>query len=162
MVKRKKGYTPKPFESAMHITLKNGKSRGDTFANIYESMLLSSAWQDLSIRQRLLYLYCKSQYYSEKNYELKGKDNNPTIFTMNQYKWCKKYKLYSIGNKNQFYKDMDGLISHGFIKCLECGALARKKNVYAFSDKWQIWGNENFKIERSEMTYRMIKSIEPE
>lgn len=125
--RKKKGYIKKPFESMGHITLKSGKPQKDTSANIYESMLLSSAWQDLTTRQQLLYVYCKAQYYGEKNYQLKGKIDNPEIFTMNQFKWCKKYKLYSLGNSKQFYKDMEGLIEHGFIKCLKCGAIARQK-----------------------------------
>ncbi len=158
MAKKKDKYVPKSFESNVYINVGSKKQR-DTSANIYESMLLSEAWQDLTPRQKILYIYCKAQYYGEKNYQLKEKDTNPEIFTMNQCKWHKKYKLYSLGNRNQFYKDMEGLITHGFIKCVECGAIARQKNIYAFNNKWKMWGTNDFEIETKEMTWRMLKKI---
>ncbi len=122
-------------------------------------MLLSPAWQDLTKGQQILYFYCKSQYYSEKTYQLKQKDQNNEVFTMNRYKWCTKYKIYSSSNSGQFYKDMEALIMHGFVKCVLIGALARVKNIYAYSDKWKIWGTDKFEITRDEMTYRLIKKI---
>lgn len=145
-MKKRKQYIKKSFEST-------GVSN-DTSANIYESMLLSNAWLDMSKNQQLLYVYCKSQYYSEK----KMYDDNANSFTMNRHKWQEKYKLYKKGNEMSFYNDMEELIKHGFIKCLKCGALARQKNIYCFSDKWRIWGRYDFSIERSEMTYRMLQN----
>ena len=48
----KKKFKPKAFEST-------GVS-SDVSANIYNSMIFSNAWNDLTKNQRLLYLYCKS------------------------------------------------------------------------------------------------------
>jgi len=142
MVKKKK-YKPKPFEST-------GLS-SDTSANIYESMLLSPAFKNLTTRQKLLYLYCKSQYYSEKTVD----KPNPFAFTMNRNKWLKKYELYSDSNAKQFYKDIEGLINHGFIKCIRGGKLIRVKNIYEFSDKWKCWDTSAFVIKDNELTYNM-------
>ena len=64
MGKRKKPYQPKSFEST-------GISN-DTSSNIYESMLLAPAFQDLSKNQRLLYVCMKAQYYGKRK---PGKDN---------------------------------------------------------------------------------------
>ena len=145
---KKKKHVPKPFES-IGIT-------SDTSANIYESMLLSPAWQDLSKGQQNLYVYCKSQYYSEKSNKLELKNSNPEVFTMNRHKWLEKYNIYNKGNANQFYKDMEALILHGFVKCILIGAKARVKNIYQYSNKWQLWGTKEFEITRDEMTLRMI------
>ena len=148
---KKTKYKPKSFEST-------GIS-SDTSANIYESMIKSAAWKDLSKNQQNLYLYCKSQYYGEKIYELKEKADNPEIFTMNKYKWCSVYEIYNSGNANSFYKDMEALILHGFVKCIKCGAIARRKNVYQYSDKWQLWGKPEFIITSGEMPLRMINKL---
>ena len=147
MAKKKHKYQKKTFESTLDPK--------DTSANIYESMLLSSAWNDLISKQRLFYVYCKSQFYSEKTtYE-----DNPYTFTMNKAKWCSKYSIYTKGNASSFYKDMEALINHGFIACIKCGAIARQKNIYQYSSKWRLWNTNQFEITRDEMTYRMIKKL---
>ena len=140
-----KKYKKKPFES-------NG-SGSDTSANIYESMMLSNAWFELSSNQKVLYGACKSQYYSEKRHP----DSINTQFFMNQFKWMHKYKLYKTGNQGGFYRDIEVLIKKGFIACAKSGALSRTKNVYRFSDKWQIYGEEAFSINCNEMTLAMIR-----
>ena len=63
MGQRRKRYMPRFFEST-GIT-------NDTSANIYESMLNSAAFQDLTKNQRLLYMYMKAQYYGKRK---PGKD----------------------------------------------------------------------------------------
>lgn len=149
MSKNKKNtYVKKTFES-------NG-AKNDTSANIYESMLLSPSWHDLSSMQRVLYLCCKSQLYSEYK---KPIENNRKSFTMNRYKWLEKYKIYTDANAGSFYKDMEALINHGFIKCIWSGAIARQKSIYEFSDKWQIWDTPQFKVNINEMTSRMSSRI---
>lgn len=133
MRKRKDRYIPKSFESM-------GNSN-DTSANIYMSMLLSPAWNNLTKNQQILYVYCKAQYYAEK------KKPNPLIkeltdnemnlcFTMNKSKWCKLYKIYANGGQERFKKDMQALIDNGFIELVENGKAKSQPNIYIFSDKW--------------------------
>ena len=126
--------------------------KSDTFARIYITMLLSEAWQALSAKQQVLYVYCKSQYYAEKT---KPVGDNRKSFTMNQSKWRDLYGIYTLSNKNSFYKDMTALIEKGFIRCLHCGSISRTKSIYEFSDKWQLYGTPEFKILPSEMTLAM-------
>ena len=57
-MRKKTKYEKKTFESDC--------SSSDVSANIYLSMLTSPAFMDLSNGQKVLYLYCKSQYYAEK------------------------------------------------------------------------------------------------
>lgn len=145
MSRKKQPYQKKPFEST-------GAS-SDTSANLYMSMLLSAAWKDLTPQQQRLYTYCKAQYYAEKQ----KPEQNPLAFTMNQSKWCGLYGLYEKTNAKGFYRDMTALIEHGFVSCVQCGAITRTKSVYQLSSKWQQYGTEAFTISPSEMTIAMLR-----
>lgn len=140
---KKKTYAKKPFESTGHSS--------DTSANLYMSMLNSRAWRDLTVNQRQLYLYCKAQYYAEKQKPNEDRMN----FTMNQSKWCGLYGLYKKSNAKGFYRDMAALIEHGFVRCVECGANTRTKSIYAFSDMWQRFGTEEFRLRPCDKTIAM-------
>lgn len=130
--KKQNKYIPKPFES-------DGSS-SDTSANIYISMLTSESWQALSKNAQVLYLYCKAQYYAEKQ---KPKPTIITLseqqqkqtFTMNKSKWQSLYKIYKSDN-GQFNKDMQMLIDYGFVEVLQSGHNTRSKSIYLLSDKW--------------------------
>lgn len=144
MSKRSK-YEKKSFEST-------GVS-GDTSANVYMSMLLSEAWMDLTALQQRLYLYCKAQYYGEKQ---KPTDDK-LCFTMNRAKWSDKYRLYGkSSNQRGFYRDMSALIEHGFIVCQASGATTRKKSIYRFSDKWQQWDPLKFQVPTVSMNVSLM------
>ena len=140
---KKTHYQKKSFESS-------GKT-SDTSANIYESMVQSAAWMDISPLQRQLYVYCKMQYYGEK----RKPNNDPLCFTMNQGKWSDKYGLYEKNNAKGFYRDMTALIDHGFIICAECGAATRTKSIYRYSDMWQKYGTAEFVVLPAQRTSAM-------
>ena len=143
MSRRKTPYQKRPFESI-------GTSN-DTSANLYMSMLLSDAWRALTAQQQRLYLYCKAQYYAEKQ----KPNGDPLCFTMNQSKWCGLYGLYEKTNAKGFYRDMAALIEAGFVTCTECGAATRTKSIYRFSSMWQKYGTPAFEIAPSDMTLSM-------
>jgi hypothetical protein len=125
------------FESKGEIPgTKPGTTRPDTSANIYESMLLSDAWQDLTAPQVRLYLVCKAQFYGKA----KPKDYGSKAFYMNMDLWLGTYHLYKSNNRAGFYRDMDELIAHGFITCLSNGYSTKSRSVYEFSDQWQSFG----------------------
>lgn len=134
IMKSKKKYKKKPFESS-------GASY-DTSSNIYQSMLMSVAWSRLSKSQMILYVYMKSQYYAQKK---KPVPEIQESFYFNQKKWLDKYQLYSLSNKQGFYRDVKALIRYGFIDCLESGKTTKTKNIYKLSDRWQHYeiGDEN-------------------
>lgn len=149
MAKRPK-YQKKMFESAQWSN--------DTSANIYMSMLMSDAWMDLTNNQKTLYLYCKAQYYAQK--DCGSNDPKPDgldSFTMNRSKWCKLYKIYTESNNTGFYRDMAQLIYHGFIVCSTCGQSNFTKSVYRYSSMWQKWGTPEFKLLDSQKTNYMLK-----
>lgn len=145
MSRRKTPYQKKPFESS-------GAS-SDTSANLYMSMLLSDAWRSLTAQQQRLYLYCKAQYYAEKQ----KPNSDPLCFTMNQSKWAGLYGLYEKSNAKGFYRDMAALIEKGFLACVECGAITRTKSIYRFSSMWQKYGTPEFEVTPSEMTTSMLR-----
>lgn len=117
-------------------------------------MTESTAWRDLSATAKVLYLACKMQYFGDKD----KPDGNDLRFTMNRAKWLK-YGLYKSGNAEGFYRDIEQLIMHGFVKCVSPGRVNRQKNVYEFSEKWQAFGTANFEICKGEMTDAMVKRI---
>ena len=126
---KKKPYEKKSFESS--------GAPSDVSANIYMSMLMSSAWKKLTPRQQILYVYCKLQYYAEKKKPVK---DNQMSFTMNQSKWKDLYKLYT--RNNYFYQDINKLIETGFVACIESGRNTRTKSIYIFSDQWRTHKNK--------------------
>ena len=136
-------YKPKPFESRGE-TYKdgNGKVRKDSSANLFESMLTSEAFQSLTSRQKVLYVYCKSQYYGKRKpgrdypdiKELQGDD----MFYFN-LRLAITYGLYPESSSSNFYSDMGVLIDRGFIERVVSGAAHRSKSIYRFSDGWQKW-----------------------
>lgn len=128
MSSKKRKYVKKSFES--------DTTNNDISANIYSSMILSKVWQDLSAKQQTLYLHCKLQYYGQSGRRAVDPNDN-TKFYFNRALWCDTYKLYSRGNQNGFYKDMNILIEYGFINKIESGRVTRTKSIYQYSNKWR-------------------------
>lgn len=130
MARRKQKYTPKSFESTGDTS--------DTSANMYISMMKSPAFMDLTTNQRLLYVYMKACYYGQKRKPVEG---DRTAFTFNQCTWIKgnEYGFCIYSNRNQFYRDRNALVSHGFIDVVESNRNQRESNVYRYSDRWQTW-----------------------
>lgn len=149
MSRKKQQYQKKSFESNL--------SNNDTSANIYMSMLLSPAWQDLKPRQQTLYLHCKAQYYGQSGKRAVDTTDNAKFY-FNRALWCGIYKLYNKGNQNAFYKDMESLILHGFIKCTQSGRITRTKSIYQYSNKWKVWGTDAFSLLTTELTPNLIKN----
>lgn len=134
MGRNRKKYVPKSFESI------GGTS--DTSANIYESMLNSAAFKELTKNQRLLYIYMKAQYYGKRK---PGKDfpdvehlQGDEMFYFN-LSLAEKYGLYSRGNHMQFYNDVKNLQEHGFIQVVSNGRSTKSRSIYKFIGDWKNW-----------------------
>ena len=133
MPSRKKTYRPKSFEST-----KAGKN---TSANIFTTMMLSRAWQDLSASQKTLYLHMKERMYGQ-TLKTRPDPKDLTLFTFPRNIWCNLFGLYSRGNSSGFFRDRDALIEHGFIICVRNGQNTCKASEYEYSDRWQYWTKE--------------------
>lgn len=143
MAGRKRKYTPKNFESRGEKYLDcNGKIRSDTSANIYESLLTSDAFKNLTSKQKILYVYAKAQFYGHRKPEKDFKDlpdvaGNECFYL--QWKSVQDYGLYTSTSHSNFYADMKALIDHGFIERVASGKRQRQKTIYRFCSEWQKW-----------------------
>lgn len=144
MSRKRNDYKPQSFETVGKVRYNpNGALHNDTFATIYDSMLLSDAFQDLNSTQQILYIICKKQFYGarkpHKDYpdmiELAGDDK----FYLNVDIAINRYHLYSPKSKKNFYTDMQVLISHGFIERVASGKAHRTKTIYKYSAEWKKW-----------------------
>lgn len=133
-----KQYIPKHFEST-------GEAR-DTSANIYESMLKSAAFQDLSKNQRLLYMYMKAQYYGKRK---PGRDF-PDVEKMQgddkfyfNLSLAVDYGLYARGGRKQLYADIKAIEAHGFIKTISKGRGDHTRSIYQFVGEWKSWNGSS-------------------
>lgn len=138
MGQRRKPYIPKAFEST-------GISN-DTSANIYGSMLDSSAFKDLTKNQRLLYVYMKKQYYGTRKPERDFPDveqlQGAELFYFN-LALAVKYGLYSRANDRQFYNDIAAIEQHGFIKTVSSGRATKSRFIYKFVGDWKFWNDSS-------------------
>ena len=144
MARRKKQYRPCGYESAGGRIDREGKKRTDVSAPIFESMVLSGAFQDLTDRQRMLYVICKMQRYGKRKPSFDYKDveeyRSEACFYLN-WRDVLQYGIYKETCSANFYKDMKALIDHGLIMRIASGKSAHRNTVYEYSDKWQAWGN---------------------
>jgi hypothetical protein len=108
---------------------------GNISAKVYDLMLTSAAYKDLTPQAKALYTYMKAQLYATPREDKPNKDIN--LFVFNRSLYMTKYELYS--NGEHFSKYCHELIAHGFIEIHECGRTTRTKNVYKYSDKWKNW-----------------------
>lgn len=138
-------YVAKPFEyKTGAILYRNGtKLKTDTTTRIFESMLLADAFADLTSKQKILYIYCKAQWFGKKKPKddevLKDlglfQDDDCFYFPL---RTATAYGLYNKSTHSNFYKDMQALIDHGFIERVSAGRF-KQKSIYRYSDRWKTW-----------------------
>jgi len=143
------------------------KTKG-RFVIIPSEIFDSAAFKSLTPRQQILYIHCRNEEFHPKRY--KPNKDDPKKFYFNEAVWSDKidpvtgrqgYGLYNLKTPRYFYRDMDVLIMHGFIKCLYCGANAKQKNIYTYSDKWKSYGKSEFKILPEEITKSLVNKLYP-
>lgn len=131
-----------PFETTYRI---NGKEP-DTFTRIYESVLISEAFQDLSPQVQMLYICMRAQYYGKRkpnreydeSFILWDQIKTDDCFFFSRHmasKYMKKYEK----NSSRLYRDIKVLEEHGFIETVFSGKSSKSKSVYKYSDKWKEW-----------------------
>ena len=138
---RKSKYVSKDFE-ALGTSFKgiHGALMSDTSASIFESMLQSNAFKGLKHRQKILYVYCKGQYYGKRKPRQDYKDipelQGDDLFYFN-FDVAVEYGLYTEKSSKLFYSDMDALIKAGFIDRVVSGKAHKKKTIYRYSGRWK-------------------------
>lgn len=184
MAKKQQNYEAKPyanFESYGYI--KNGKhyfmpilgdtERVDSPITLTMAMLSHPAFKDLTPKQRLLYMYAKSQYKAmvdrtkfEEDYpQFKGK---PEYIYLNHKLMIDVFEMYPKSSARLLYKDITALTEHGFLQPVLDESNQRK--VYKLIAEWQNWqphlkylpkfgkSQSNTQIDRKK--YKKIKQTE--
>ncbi len=94
----------------------------------------SKAFTELGATEKVLYMDMKRQYKG------KAAKNSPNGQPEQFYFNLALAKKFNICGHTKLYEAIDNLIEHGLIDCIENNKNLRKKNVYAFSDRWQNYG----------------------
>ncbi len=141
---RKKGIKPKSFESTGPGKIPWAKGLSETFLTLYESQLRSPAFRNLSVRQRLLYVYMKSKNFGKRkpihDYpELDVLDEQCFYFSRKE---ALDYNLYSTSTVRFLYSDVRELEKAGLITIVASGKPNKQKSIYRFSDEWKNWKKE--------------------
>ncbi|MCL6457654.1 MAG: hypothetical protein K6T85_06575 [Gorillibacterium sp.] len=121
MAKKKRDYKFRPFEGVGI----NGKH-----LRITDSMMDSTAWQELSPHAIVLYVYFKKKfnYSNEDNISFTYKEGTQLM------------------KGDTFTKSLDQLIDLGFIKILQSGWSNRTASIYGFNDQWKYYGTKDFHV----------------
>lgn len=114
----------------------SNKSSGAKFTKICDDMQESDAWKKLTLRQQGLYLFLKKKYIKKSD----GTDNASDLHITD-----KDIRIINLSN-NTLMSDIDALIDNGFVKVTYHGKIARKPNIYGFSDMWRKYGTDDFFI----------------
>lgn len=134
-----------------HRFIDNGKEQTDTTTLLTYSMLISGAFKDLTARQRMLYVYAKSQFYGARS---RPKTDFPDIEVFKEYKGQRYfylnhkllsdvYGLYPKSNHRDLYRDIAALIEHGFMEWYSEPKAVNRSNhmrtIYRYSAEWKNW-----------------------
>ena len=128
----------------------------DKFSKIYNSLIVSDAFQDMPPTAKVVYLYCRNQAHSKTGIEnltaylyetakMLGYDEKQTAKFLSKYKDGYIYftfpakhaeELYNLDRRN-LGKYLKILSDYGFIETVSCGKHQKRQNLYKFSDAWK-------------------------
>lgn len=123
---------------------------------VFESLLMSDAYLSLNSGERELLTVCLAQERFGRADEKRGFSekyrNDRRYFTMNKQK-REMYHLSS--NATTASKQMEALITHGFVDCVVNGQNTRSKSLYRLSSRWILYGTEAFSVPEDVKTTAM-------
>lgn len=157
-----------------------GNEQTDPTTQIMYTMLISPAFKDLTARQRMLYVYAKSQFYgavSRPSGDFKDENGNTIeqfkrydgkeCFYLNHKLMSDVFGLYPKTNHRDLYFDIEALIQRGFIERVT--GQERKKttetnhmrNIYKYSEKWKEITEtdlERIRVKEKEIKQNRVKT----
>lgn len=128
-----------------------GKEQTDTTTLLTYSMMISGAFKDLTARQRMLYVYAKSQFYGARSRPCNDFRDIPEFkeykgqkyFYLNHRLLTDVYGLYPKNNHRDLYKDIAELVKHGFMEYYTEPKAVNKSNhmrtIFRYSEAWKDW-----------------------
>ena len=93
------------------------------FTAIYDDMLYSDGYSELTNAARVAYLLLKSQCYKSNQKSVKFSYNAAQRFM----------------TRHTFSRAVKQLVEVGFVDKSQQGGLTRRSNVYTFSERWRKW-----------------------
>ena len=112
----------------------------ETFATVYDSMLKSEAFNNLSMSAKYLYILCRNQMTSRIGRETlynHGKEND-IEYPDNCFVFPAKHQReYGFKDRSNVTKGLKELEKAGFIRKYENNKYRWKVNVYQFSSDWK-------------------------
>lgn len=147
---------------------RNGKEQTDTTTLLTYSMMISGAFKDLTARQRMLYVYAKSQFYGARSRPGKDFTDVPEFkeykgqkyFYLNHALLSDVYGLYPKTNHRDLYKDIEALVKHGFIEYYTEPKAVNKSNhmrtIYRYSEAWKDW-KQGYEYTRNGNKWEWVK-----
>ena len=132
------------------------------FVQLYDSMLEHPAWKDLAPQAQALYLYCVRNSHGQATRDdakRTGGRGDVRLFYMS-HNDAVAFGLYSATDFRGLPRDLDALISHGFIDMIWSGQASRARNIYRLSGRWRSWGTPAFEMPLKYMSSRMKKAVE--
>lgn len=110
---------------------KKGKKRSSPgFVQVWDKLIDSEAWKELSCYARTVYIEIRHKY--------NGSNNGNLSYTYREG--------IRIMTRNRFSKALKELVNNGLIDIIRSGGLYRKNNIFGLSNRWRSYGQENFKI----------------
>lgn len=131
----------------------------DHFIMLYDSMLESHAWQDLSPQAQALYTYCVRNSHGQAtrdDAQRTGGRGDVRLFYMSHGD-AVGFGLYASSDYRGLPRDVDSLIAHGFVDLIWSGQTSRARNIYRLSSRWKKWGTSEFEMPYKYMSSRMKK-----
>lgn len=116
-------------------------NKGGHFVTLYDDMLDSKAWEQLTANDIKLYLAMLKKFRIKYVNGMVDKSNEDNVeMTKEQY--------LEIMGRGTFEKCIDHLIDIGFIKVIQYKYANgnRKTLIYGFNDIWRYYGTDKFKI----------------
>lgn len=123
-------------------------NRGGHFVALYDDMMESDAWGQLTANDIVLYIELVKKF---KAAYIKGELHRTNENNLSMVK--KEY--IKLMHQASFFKSIDHLIDMGFIKVIESGYAERKCNIYGLNDMWKHYGTNLFNIKNE---WKRVKS----
>jgi DNA-binding transcriptional ArsR family regulator len=115
--------------------MKKKNKKSPPFFRVWHELIDSKAWKELSCHARAVYIEIGRKY--------NGGNNGNLSYTYREAR--------NLMHKSTFTKALRELVNHGLIDIIRSGGLYRKCNIFGLSDRWKLYGQENFKLGKSKV-----------
>lgn len=132
----------------------DGMEHGQSFAPLYERQAKTKIYWSLSPEAKHVYSICKlcRKYHLGRDKDGRDKAINGNILYFYFNRAIQ--REYGLNNPNLARKCLIELVEKGFIDVIECNGNTRRRNIYAYSDKWQeIEKGKEIKLSQQAQTF---------